>query len=264
MHGAAFSPQANIYFCEHWAPHYGSSGMDRQFIKILWARHFSQTLHDWTVRGEWTKRWPSYENNEIVYTRLWFTSSIDWKFVTKILLAYLSLEASFLRENLRAIWDVSEKPTSSSSPMLATRRQFRNTANFTVRAVRKFSHNSVSRSWYTPHPSDPSSSRSNLLGWTIAGRRMHDYSLLVYRTNKVHRMWWQSVEAKIILEVASDDPGACMVHFAPGDFGGIWPIQRKACCFLLCFVPPVWYTWTVHSIRAECTCFCVSVYVVRQ
>jgi len=54
------------------------------------------------------------------------------------------------------------------------------------------------------------------------------------------------VEAKIILEVASDDPGACMVHFVPGDFGGIWPIQWKACCFLLCFVPPVWYTWTVH------------------
>jgi len=44
--------------------------------------------------------------------------------VNKILLAYLSFEASVLRENLRVVWDVSEKQAiSSSSPMLATRRQ---------------------------------------------------------------------------------------------------------------------------------------------
>ena len=63
------------------------------------------------------------KNNEIVYTHLWFISNIYWKFVNKILLAYLSFEASVLRENLRVFWDVSEKPaTSSSSPVLATRR----------------------------------------------------------------------------------------------------------------------------------------------
>lgn len=110
-----------------------------------------------------------------------------------------------------------------------------------------------------PHPSDPSFNRSNLLGWSVAGRIVHDYSVLVYGTNKVHRMWWQYVKAKITLEVASDYLGACMVHFVPGDLGGIWPIERHACCFLLCFIPPVWYTWTVHLLTAEYISVCVSV-----
>jgi len=144
-----------------------------------------------------------------------------------------------------------------------TATQFRNTANFTARAMRKKTHNSVSCSWYTPHPSDPSSSRSNLLGWTVAGRRMPDYALLVYRTNKVHRMWWQSVEAKIILEVASWWSRPMHGSFSTRRL--CWNLinGEKACCFLLCFVPPVLYTWTVHFIRTGCTCFCVSLYVVR-
>jgi len=58
--------------------------------------------------------------------------------VNKILLEYLSFEASVLRENLHVMWDVSEKPTTSSSSLVpATRRQFRNTATFTNRALKK-------------------------------------------------------------------------------------------------------------------------------
>ena len=43
--------------------------------------------------------------------------------MNKILVTYLSFKASVLRENLRVVWDVSEKPaTSGSSTVPATRR----------------------------------------------------------------------------------------------------------------------------------------------
>jgi len=156
--------------------------------------------------------------------------------VNKILLAYLSFEVSVLRENLRVFWHVSEKlATSSSSSSTAEIQQ-----TLQSEPVRKFSQNSVSHSSYTPHPADPSLSRSKLLGWNVAWRRMRDYSLLVYRTNKVHRMWWQSVEAKIILEVASDDAWFISYQATLVEFDQ-YRQKRAASCF-------VSYTWTVHFI----------------